>query len=140
MIQQAWVVEKKNYHGKLDMGTPGEPTGHYLQMVWRHTKEVGCGIATSIYINNDILVCRYSPAGNTPDVSGLPATENAQQQSNNTGNAQQQQSNNAGSVPQSNRGLMLTGAMHVSLLHPTPWKIHSEGIVHELDPRYKYSL
>ncbi len=36
--------------------------GHYTQMIWRNTTQVGCGIAKAG--GNDILVCRYSPAGN----------------------------------------------------------------------------
>jgi len=109
----AWVAEKKDYHGKLDQGIPGEPvTGHYLQMVWRTTKEVGCGTGSGS--TNTILVCRYSPAGNTPDVSNLPATESTQQQSNTTGSVPQQ-SSNAGSVPQNNT----TGSVPQSNNAPT---------------------
>jgi uncharacterized protein YkwD len=36
--------------------------GHYSQMIWRMTTEVGCGFAR----NNgyDVLVCNYNPPGN----------------------------------------------------------------------------
>ncbi len=37
--------------------------GHYTQMVWAKTREVGCGIAHGR--GNEFLVCRYWPAGNT---------------------------------------------------------------------------
>lgn len=36
--------------------------GHYTQLVWRDTREVGCAVATAR--GNDVLVCRYWPAGN----------------------------------------------------------------------------
>jgi hypothetical protein len=36
--------------------------GHYTQIVWRETKEVGCAIDTGKGM--DVLVCRYHPAGN----------------------------------------------------------------------------
>ncbi|MBD1871420.1 SCP-like extracellular [Oculatella sp. FACHB-28] len=36
--------------------------GHYTQMVWGDTTEVGCAIANAG--GNDILVCRYNPPGN----------------------------------------------------------------------------
>jgi len=36
--------------------------GHYTQMIWRNTTQVGC--ATARGGSNDVLVCRYSPAGN----------------------------------------------------------------------------
>lgn len=36
--------------------------GHYSQIVWRDTQEVGCAVHTAR--GNDVLVCRYWPAGN----------------------------------------------------------------------------
>lgn len=36
--------------------------GHYTQVIWKDTKEVGCGKSTAG--GYDILVCRYSPPGN----------------------------------------------------------------------------
>lgn len=36
--------------------------GHYTQIVWRDTREVGCAVASANRI--DVLVCRYYPAGN----------------------------------------------------------------------------
>lgn len=36
--------------------------GHYSQIVWRDTREVGCAIDTGKGL--DVLVCRYFPAGN----------------------------------------------------------------------------
>ena len=36
--------------------------GHYTQLVWRGTEEVGCAVARGQ--RNDVLVCRYWPAGN----------------------------------------------------------------------------
>ena len=39
-----------------------EAVGHYTQMVWRKTREVGCAIASNGA--DDFLVCRYAQAGN----------------------------------------------------------------------------
>lgn len=36
--------------------------GHYSQLIWRQTTEVGCGLATGA--GNDFLVCQYNPQGN----------------------------------------------------------------------------
>jgi pathogenesis-related protein 1 len=38
------------------------PTGHYTQVVWRKTTQVGCGIASCG--KTVVMVCRYSPPGN----------------------------------------------------------------------------
>jgi hypothetical protein len=39
-----------------------EDVGHYTQVVWRDTREVGCAVARGA--REDFLVCRYWPAGN----------------------------------------------------------------------------
>jgi len=39
--------------------------GHYTQIIWRDTTEVGCGLATGG--GNDVLVCQYNPPGNYQD-------------------------------------------------------------------------
>ena len=59
---ESWVNEKTNWHCGVLTQENWYPTGHYTQVVWRDTKEVGCGIATGS--NTDYLVCRYSPGGN----------------------------------------------------------------------------
>jgi pathogenesis-related protein 1 len=40
--------------------------GHYTQIVWRNTAELGCGVSTCVSrgMNFDIWVCNYSPPGN----------------------------------------------------------------------------
>ena len=53
-----WVTEKPKYHGEIMTADNYLVFGHYTQMVWKNTKEVGCGFAGSS------LVCRYSPPGN----------------------------------------------------------------------------
>ena len=39
-----------------------EDVGHYTQVIWPGTQQVGCAVAHSR--SNDFLVCRYWPAGN----------------------------------------------------------------------------
>ena len=41
--------------------------GHYTQIIWPATQQVGCAVARGR--GNDVLVCRYWPAGN---VMGQP--------------------------------------------------------------------
>jgi pathogenesis-related protein 1 len=62
---QGWVNEKQYYHGQPIEGTMGAPYatyGHYTQMVWNSTTEIGCGYATND--QSTYFVCRYSPGGN----------------------------------------------------------------------------
>src|SRR5919107_34322 len=59
-----WINEKQYYHGQPIEGTMGAPYatyGHYTQMVWNSTTEIGCGYATND--QSTYFVCRYSPAG-----------------------------------------------------------------------------
>ena len=62
----AWIREKKFFRVGVfpDNSTTGkvEDVGHYTQLIWRATTEVGCAEATSA--DEDILVCRYTEAGN----------------------------------------------------------------------------
>jgi pathogenesis-related protein 1 len=40
--------------------------GHYTQIVWRGSMQVGCGVSTCMsgFGNEDIWICNYAPAGN----------------------------------------------------------------------------
>jgi uncharacterized protein YkwD len=62
----AWIREKRFFRVGVfpDNSTTGrvEDVGHYTQVIWRATTEVGCAEATSA--REDILVCRYIEAGN----------------------------------------------------------------------------
>jgi uncharacterized protein YkwD len=40
----------------------GDGTGHFTQVVWKSTTQVGCGLAQCT--DGAMLVCNYSPAGN----------------------------------------------------------------------------
>lgn len=61
-----WGNEKKNFINGIfpNVSSTGnwKDVGHYTQMIWRNTTEVGGGVATGN--GSDVLVCHYSPAGN----------------------------------------------------------------------------
>lgn len=66
MLVDLWGAEKQ-YFVRADfpsVSTAGDwqKVGHYSQLVWKDTTDVGCGLATGG--GNDFLVCQYNPRGN----------------------------------------------------------------------------
>jgi hypothetical protein len=63
---QGWADEKHDFADGIfpDVSRSGhwEAVGHYSQMIWAKTTQLGCAKATAG--GWDILVCRYSPPGN----------------------------------------------------------------------------
>ncbi|MEM7017527.1 MAG: ricin-type beta-trefoil lectin domain protein [Pseudomonadota bacterium] len=57
-----WGGEKAFYDGTTHACQAGQVCGHYTQIVWRSTTELGCGMASCGGIS--VLVCSYSPPGN----------------------------------------------------------------------------
>ena len=61
-----WVAEKGNFKPGIFPANSRtgnvEHVGHYTQLMWRRSTAVGCAIAQSRA--EDVLVCRYSSAGN----------------------------------------------------------------------------
>ena len=66
-LAQGWADEKAIYDGHplspADFLPDAPMIGHYTQMVWSSTTEIGCGLASDAI--QDYLVCRYNPSGNS---------------------------------------------------------------------------
>ncbi|MEO6041446.1 MAG: CAP domain-containing protein [Croceibacterium sp.] len=63
---QTFLAERRNFHPgiypRVSATGSGLDVGHYTQIVWRNTQQVGCALARGRL--SDFLVCRYWPAGN----------------------------------------------------------------------------
>jgi hypothetical protein len=61
-----WYNEISQYN----FAAPGynSATGHFTQVIWRATTQIGCGSATCS--GQTLWVCRYSPAGNITSPAG----------------------------------------------------------------------
>ncbi|SCU98327.1 LADA_0H12222g1_1 [Lachancea dasiensis] len=59
---EAWYDEIKSY----DWSNPtfSESTGHFTQVVWKSTSQVGCGIKKCGGGTGDYVICSYKSAGN----------------------------------------------------------------------------
>lgn len=57
-----WASEARDYDYRSNRCR--SVCGHYTQLVWRDTKEVGCAVARSRRENREVWVCNYDPPGN----------------------------------------------------------------------------
>ncbi len=58
-----WGAEKQEYNAATGECSAPDGCGHYTQVVWKDTAEVGCGMAVCGN-KAQIWVCNYFPAGN----------------------------------------------------------------------------
>jgi len=66
-----WVAEAADYDLEANRCDPGAVCGHYTQVVWRDTREVGCAVVHCQknspfpqFPRWQLWVCDYSPPGN----------------------------------------------------------------------------
>jgi pathogenesis-related protein 1 len=62
-VVNAWASERHDYHHGRNACRSGKVCGHYTQVVWRDTREVGCAMQQCVD-KSQVWVCRYRPSGN----------------------------------------------------------------------------
>jgi len=62
-VVDAWAAESADYSYQDNTCRPGRICGHYTQVVWDTTEEVGCAWAICPDLGQ-IWVCDYRPSGN----------------------------------------------------------------------------
>lgn len=70
--------EKNDYNYYTSSCTSGKQCGHYTQVVWADTNEIGCAVCKRCDRSGEILLCNYGPGGNyrgqKPYVRGKPCS------------------------------------------------------------------
>ena len=62
-VVDSWGSEIADYDFSNNRCAPGKVCGHYTQVVWKSTRDIGCGMA-QCGDASQVWVCRYSPPGN----------------------------------------------------------------------------
>ena len=62
-VSWIWANEKKFYNYRQNRCQPGQVCGHYTQMVWKGTTDLGCAMQACSN-GTQIYACSYFPAGN----------------------------------------------------------------------------
>ena len=61
-VVDSWASEKENFNPKSLECESGQVCGHYTQIVWSSSQQVGCAMAQCG--DQQIWVCNYNPPGN----------------------------------------------------------------------------
>ena len=62
-VVKVWTNEERWYDYNRNRCQPGRRCGHYTQIVWRDTSEVGCAMKVCAD-KSQTWVCSYNPPGN----------------------------------------------------------------------------
>ncbi len=83
-MMKAWIEEKKSFRSgpfpNVSVTHDWRDIGHYTQLIWYRTKEVGCARAANR--SDEYLVCRYYPPGNWVGENPLGAAGDVAQAKN----------------------------------------------------------
>ena len=62
-VVNSWASEERFYNYRQNRCQPGQQCGHYTQIVWKDTTEVGCAMKVCPD-KSQTWVCSYNPPGN----------------------------------------------------------------------------
>lgn len=62
-VVDSWASGRAHYDFERHQCAPGQSCGHYTQIIWEDTREVGGGVAYAEGFQ-EIWVCNYDPPGN----------------------------------------------------------------------------
>ena len=62
-VVEAWAVEENDYDYRTNTCQPGQDCGHFTQMIWHESQQVGCAKAICAD-KSQIWACNYHPRGN----------------------------------------------------------------------------
>ena len=63
MVTNAWADEERDYRYRSNRCKRGKICGHYTQIVWRDSSEIGCARVVC-RDQSQLWVCNYDPPGN----------------------------------------------------------------------------
>lgn len=63
-VTRAWYLEIFDYNFLTGQSFTGKEVGHFTQLVWRTTTEIGCAATNCPNLPGVLYVCDYSPPGN----------------------------------------------------------------------------
>jgi uncharacterized protein YkwD len=62
-VVASWVDEQKDFDAASNACRSGAVCGHYTQVVWKSTRQVGCAVARQ-GARREVWDCNYDPPGN----------------------------------------------------------------------------
>ncbi|HKI59976.1 MAG TPA: CAP domain-containing protein [Mariprofundaceae bacterium] len=62
-VVNSWAIEVEDYDYSRNSCQTGKVCGHYTQLVWKDSAQLGCGMA-ACSDKGQIWVCNYDPPGN----------------------------------------------------------------------------
>lgn len=63
-VVEKWVTERDFWNNNTGVCKDGKICSHYTQIIWRATKQIGCGINRNVSGKwKVLLVCNYDPPG-----------------------------------------------------------------------------